>query len=76
MEHRFITPSDNFINAIVLCRTRLTNCNAEDVVNEVLVNYSGDDIELNKKEKPEITEELAKWIEYNEISSVSLRSSK
>ena len=76
MEHRFLTPTDNFVNAIVLCRTRLTNCNAEDVVNELLLNYSGDDIESNKKEKPELSQELAKWIESNEISSASLRRNK
>ncbi|XP_044254068.1 protein THEM6-like [Tribolium madens] len=76
MEHRFLTPSDNFINAIVLCRTRLTNCNVEDVINEVLVNSPVDDLEMNKKEKPEVTPELAIWIEYNETSSVSLKSNK
>ncbi|XP_068906385.1 protein THEM6-like [Tenebrio molitor] len=76
MEHRFLTPSDMFINAIVLCRTRLTNCNAENVINDLLVNYSGDDVENNKKEKPELTPDLAKWIESNEISSATLRSIK
>ncbi|EFA01953.1 Protein THEM6-like Protein [Tribolium castaneum] len=75
-EHRFLTPSDNFINAIVLCRNRLINCNGEDVVNEVLGSSPRDDVEMNKKEKPEISPELAIWIEYNETSSVSLKSTK
>ncbi|KAJ8931733.1 hypothetical protein NQ314_015320 [Rhamnusium bicolor] len=76
MEHRFITPTDNFINAIVLCKTRLTNCNADQIITDLLVNSSSCDIESAKTQKPEKTLELAKWIESNEISSSFLRNPK
>nr|CAH7742090.1 unnamed protein product [Callosobruchus chinensis] len=74
MEHKFITPRDKFVNAIVLCRVRVVNCNAEDVMAELLLNSSGGDIEAVKKQKPEAPMELAKWIESNEISSAFLRA--
>lgn len=78
MEHRFISPIDNFVNAIVMCRTRLTNCNAEEVIDDLLVNYVGNDVEKNgnKGEKPEMPPELVKWIESNDISSANLRATK
>ncbi|XP_018573377.1 protein THEM6-like [Anoplophora glabripennis] len=73
MEHRFITPSENFINAIVLCKTRLTNCNADQIITDLIVSSSNCDVESAKSQKPEISAELAKWIESNEISSALLR---
>ena len=36
MEHRFISPKDQFVRAIVMCRQRLIDCNAEDVMAELL----------------------------------------
>ncbi|KAG5877898.1 hypothetical protein JTB14_009647 [Gonioctena quinquepunctata] len=74
MEHRFVTPSDNFINAIVLCKTRLTKCNADEVIRDLLVNNPSSDTEIAKRHKPDLPEELAKWIQCNEMSSASLRS--
>lgn len=72
MEHRFISPWDNFVNAIILARTRIIGCNAEQIVEE-LMSHS-EDVEMAKKTKPEIQPDLAKWIESNEISSACLRS--
>ena len=72
MEHRFISPVDNFINAIVLTRTRLLNCNVEEVMDELLVQ--GSDTESQKKIKPEMPPEIEKWLECNAISSAKLRT--
>lgn len=36
MEHRFITPNDDFIRAIAICRQRLLECNAETVMATLL----------------------------------------
>uniref|UniRef100_A0A1I8MM50 Protein THEM6 n=1 Tax=Musca domestica TaxID=7370 RepID=A0A1I8MM50_MUSDO len=36
MEHRFIRPSDQFIHCIAICRQRIVDCSAEDVMNELL----------------------------------------
>lgn len=40
MEHRFLTPSDNFINAIAICRQRILDCSAEDVMRTLLTPKS------------------------------------
>lgn len=75
LEHRFITPKDNFTNAIAISRIRMINCNAEDVIQELLEKSKLQDGESARKiEKPEIPLEVAKWIESNEISSGKLRS--
>lgn len=36
MEHRFIRPSDQFVHCIAICRQRIIDCSAEDVMNELL----------------------------------------
>lgn len=36
MEHRFITPKDNFVRAIAVCRQKLLDCNAEELMAELL----------------------------------------
>ncbi|XP_023024076.1 protein THEM6 [Leptinotarsa decemlineata] len=74
MEHRFVTPGDNFINAIVMCKARLTKCNAEEIMKDLLVKNPDCDVEIAKRQKPELPLELGKWIESNEISSTKLRS--
>lgn len=33
MEHRFIDPKDGFINCIAVCKQRLINCSAEEIIN-------------------------------------------
>lgn len=70
MEHRFITANDNFINAIVFCKTRLIDCSIEEVMKELLANFESN----GTFEKPQVPSELAKWIESNEISSAKLRN--
>ncbi|XP_063232006.1 protein THEM6 [Bacillus rossius redtenbacheri] len=67
MEHRFITPKDDFVRAIVLCQQRVINCSASDVMKELV------DVERGV-EKPQVPMEVAKWIECNEISSANLRN--
>lgn len=76
MEHRFVTPSDHFINAIVLCKTRLTNCSVEKIMSDMLGQYENEDVENQRHEKPQMPLELAKWIECNDISSELLRRDK
>lgn len=73
MEHRFITPRDNFICAIAICRQRVIDCNAEDVMSSLLVSGTVEDAETAKL-KPELPKEVALWIESNEISSLNIRS--
>lgn len=100
MEHRFIGRSDGFIHCIALCRQRVIECSAEDVMAallkpssatatsstaclEKLENGLGGGVtgttvasgsEYAAKLKPELPPEVAKWLEWNEISSASLRS--
>jgi hypothetical protein len=67
MEHRFITPKDDFVRAIAICQQRVISCNADDIMKELLGLEGG-------VQKPEIPLEVAKWIECNEISSANLRN--
>lgn len=46
MEHRFLSPADGFIHCVAVCRQRVINCSAEDVI-EVLLNGSAA-VPLNK----------------------------
>ncbi|XP_065364630.1 protein THEM6 [Calliphora vicina] len=36
MEHRFVRPSDQFIHCIAICRQRIIDCSADDVMAELL----------------------------------------
>lgn len=36
MEHRFISPADQFVHCIVIGRQRVVNCSVEEVMNELL----------------------------------------
>lgn len=76
MEHRFIASADNFVSAVVLCKTRIANCNVEDMMNEALLIPENGDIENAKRERPQLTPLLKKWIEHNEMSSALLRNVK
>ena len=67
MEHRFITPKDDFVRAIAICQQRVISCNADDIMKELLGVEAG-------IQKPDIPLEVAKWIECNEISSANLRN--
>lgn len=74
MEHRFTTPKDNFVNAVVLSKTRLINCKVDDVMAELLSPSVADAEGGDVKKKPEVPEDVAKWIESNEISSAKLKA--
>lgn len=121
MEHRFVSPRDGFVHCVALCRQRLIDCSAMDVMAELLqlrpqrtVGAGGDKplsvaaaaaVTANgtatttttvvvssangadaassattaigescgKTLRPELPADVAKWIEYNELSSASLR---
>ncbi|KAL9878584.1 protein THEM6 [Glossina fuscipes] len=80
MEHRFLRPKDQFIHCIAICRQRIIGCSVDAVLLELLTRKSLNDtisVEngevVESKLKPEPTEELQKWIQYNEISSRNLR---
>ncbi|KAF7988355.1 hypothetical protein HCN44_000928 [Aphidius gifuensis] len=78
MEHKLITPYDNFVRAIAICRQRVLNCNAEAVMAALLergVKQNGtvDGITQVTHVRPQMTEEVAKWLESNDISSANLR---
>lgn len=70
MEHRFVNPCDNFVNAIAIVKIRLINCSVEDVMKDLLEKVGVDASQI----KPKIPLEVAKWIESNEISSTILRT--
>lgn len=36
MEHRFVSPADQFIHCIAICRQRIIDCSADEVMNELL----------------------------------------
>lgn len=78
MEHRFITPRDEFVRAIAVCRQRVINANAEDVMKELLgrprTPSSAENGTAGPIQKPEPPLDLQKWIESNEISSANLRN--
>ncbi|XP_058461249.1 protein THEM6 [Malaya genurostris] len=103
MEHRFIGASDGFIHCVALCRQRVLQCSAEEVMATLLKfcatansNSSATCIEkgengtdgglvsngnggefgssTSSKLKPDMSPEVAKWLEWNELSSASLRS--
>lgn len=74
MEHRFITPKDDFIRAIAICRQRVISASVEDIFQELLSEkVSGKDPEIGLQ-KPECPLEIIKWIECNEVSSANLRN--
>ncbi|XP_034947177.1 protein THEM6 [Chelonus insularis] len=79
MEHKFVTPKDDFVRAIAVCRQRVLDCNAETVMSTLLergVKQNGS-IEAGVTQithvKPKIPPEVEKWLESNEISSATLR---
>lgn len=72
MEHRFVSPEDDFVLAIALCKQRLIKVESEDLIREIQSNEKIP--ESGGYPKPEMPLDLAKWIESNEISSGNLRN--
>lgn len=66
VEHQFITPSDNFVCAIVVGRTQILGCNTEEIMKELMAVDP-------TRERPEIPLEIVKWLEYNDLSSAKLK---
>lgn len=95
MEHRFIDPKDGFIHCIAVCKQRLVNCSAEEIITS-LERKESSEIQPSKENpsqeelpqydnvvltemafsstRPTVPLHIQKWIEYNEISSKSLRN--
>lgn len=72
MEHRFMSPGDDFVLAIAIGKQRLLKVESEDLMREIM---SGEKCpESGGQAKPELPLDLAKWIESNEISSANLRN--
>lgn len=72
MEHRFVTRSNGFVNAIVMSRQRLIDCNAEEIMDELL-HKQNKNSEVNLT-KPDLPLEYIRWVESNDISSANLRN--
>ncbi|CAG9802181.1 unnamed protein product [Chironomus riparius] len=79
IEHRFIG-KDEFIHAIAICKQRLINCSAEDIMDVMLSETPTHADSTEKLEngdlvryKPDMPLEILKWNESNEISSANLR---
>ena len=71
MEHRFITPKDDFVRAIAVCKQRVLGVDVEDVMGELMSWGSG---EKGVSSKPELPLEVLRWDEANQISSANLRN--
>ncbi|XP_059609540.1 protein THEM6 [Phlebotomus argentipes] len=83
MEHKFISPSDGFVRCVVLSRQRVVNLPVDDLMNELLGKTAKKQTAFDRLEngiaehakiKPSIPLEVAKWMEWNEISSANLRT--
>lgn len=75
MEHRFITPKDDFVRAIAICRQRLIGVSAEDVMQDLMSGKATGGVDPERGlEKPECPLEVLRWNESNEISSANLRN--
>ncbi|CRK90770.1 CLUMA_CG004462, isoform A [Clunio marinus] len=79
MESRFVG-KDGFIHAIAICKQRLIDCSADDVMDLLLKETPTVESSTEKLEngdlvrlKPEMPLEVQKWNECNEISSANLR---
>lgn len=72
MEHRFVSPTDDFVLAIAICRQRLLKVESEDLIREIMSSEKSP--ESGGYAKPEMPLDLAKWVESNEISSANLRN--
>ncbi|XP_011315264.1 protein THEM6 [Fopius arisanus] len=79
MEHKFITPRDDFVCAVAICRQRVLDCNAETIMAALLdrgVKNNGTvDVDVTQVThvRPQLPPEVALWLESNEISSATLR---
>ena len=74
MEHRFITPADQFVRAIAICRQRVLNCNVNEIMQQLQKKFINNASEEAILTKPELSDDVAKWIEFNELSSQNLRN--
>ncbi|XP_055711787.1 protein THEM6 [Phlebotomus papatasi] len=83
MEHKFISPSDGFVRCVVLSRQRVVNLPVDDLMNELLGKTTKKQTPFDRLEngnaehakiKPSIPLEVAKWMEWNDISSANLRT--
>lgn len=72
MEHRFIT-RDKFVCAIAICRQRVIDCSAEEVMMELLTASTPDCVQIDKL-KPEMPREILLWVQSNEVSSANIRA--
>ena len=73
-EHRFISKHDNFIRAIIYGRTKIVNCNVEELMADLMKNpltKTSNDIRL----KPECPPEIKLWDESTMVSRTKLRAS-
>ncbi|XP_060531185.1 protein THEM6 [Cylas formicarius] len=76
LEHRFVTIRENFVNAIALCKMRLVEANADSVMADLMSKppkNTSDPEKFKQQCKPDLPDELAKWIESNQISSNKLQ---
>ncbi|XP_050544138.1 protein THEM6-like [Daktulosphaira vitifoliae] len=77
MEHRFVSRGDDFINAIVLCRNRVINCDVNQLMEELIAEGAKKcpgNTEAPRT-KPECPLEVHHWIQSNLVSSANLRNS-
>ncbi|KAF6199572.1 hypothetical protein GE061_007598 [Apolygus lucorum] len=74
MEHRFISPGDEFVRAIAICKQRVLNVDVEDIMRNLMSTEKCPGGPEAGHSKPEIPLDLLRWMECNEISSANLRN--
>jgi hypothetical protein len=76
MEHRFITPKDDFVRAIAVCKQRVLGVNVDEIMQELLSTWPNEKVGTPERgyAKPDIPLEVLRWDEANQISSANLRN--
>lgn len=62
MEHRFVSPGDDFVLAIAMCKQRLIKVEAEDLMREIMSEAKCP--EAGTYAKPELPLDLAKYVRH------------
>jgi len=70
-EHRFVTPDDGFVRAIIYGQQKVVQCDLQKVMDELLSRWA-DKVEVPPK--PKCPEEIRLWIESSRVSSLKLRT--
>lgn len=71
IEHRFVTPDDGFVRAIIYAQLKVMQCDLQKVMDELLSRWAD---KVKVPPKPECPEEIRLWTESSRVSSLKLRT--